>query len=130
MAVSLNGLGLLSSQEGDYPAAHALLSECVQIVQELGDKSQACYALEAWASLAREQRGLERAARLWGAAERLREQISAPLPSKYKEAQDCAVAEVREALGAAVFAATWAEGRGMTMEQAIEYALSVDGAVD
>jgi len=27
-------------------------------------------------------------------------------------------------LGAAVFAATWAEGRAMTLEQAIEYALT------
>jgi hypothetical protein len=31
-----------------------------------------------------------------------------------------------ESLGEAAFAAAWAEGRAMTLEQAIEYALAAD----
>jgi len=37
------------------------------------------------------------------------------------------VAKVRGALGEDLFQMTWAEGRAMTLEQAIEYALTVEG---
>jgi len=38
------------------------------------------------------------------------------------------LAQARQALGAAVFDAAWAEGPPMTPEQAIAYALELDGA--
>jgi hypothetical protein len=36
------------------------------------------------------------------------------------------IADLREALGEFAFAAAWAEGRGMTMEEACAYALQDD----
>ncbi|MGH3146477.1 MAG: response regulator transcription factor [Rubrobacter sp.] len=67
-----------------------------------------------------------RAARLWGAAEALREQMGMAL-SKFDLAAsgyELELAAVRSALSEASFEAAWAEGRAMTPEQAIEYALS------
>src|SRR5216683_2022066 len=59
------------------------------------------------------------AARLWGAAEALREAIGAPIPPVYRAAYERAVAATRVSLGENTFAATWAEGRTMTPEQAL-----------
>jgi hypothetical protein len=39
---------------------------------------------------------------------------------------ECMEAAARERLGDAAFAAAWAEGRAMTLEQAIAYALGED----
>jgi predicted ATPase/DNA-binding SARP family transcriptional activator len=69
------------------------------------------------------------AARLFGAAEALREAALAPfLPA---ERADCerAVAVVRTTLAEDVFAAAWAEGRAMSPEQAIAYDLEPSDAL-
>jgi DNA-binding NarL/FixJ family response regulator len=59
------------------------------------------------------------AARLWGAAEGLRDVIGAPLPPVYHADYDRSVAAIRSSLGEKSFAAAWAEGRTMTPEQAL-----------
>ena len=46
------------------------------------------------------------------------------MPPVERAGYDLSVAEVCTALGEAAFAAAWAEGRAMAMEQAAEYALS------
>jgi len=66
----------------------------------------------------------EQAARLWGAAERLRAKIRVPVSPADKEERDRGVAKVRAVLQEAAFAAAWEAGRAMNTEQAIEYALS------
>jgi hypothetical protein len=66
---------------------------------------------------------VERAARLFGAAEELREAGGAPLPSAGRANYERDVAAVRAALSEVDFTISWAEGRGMTMDQAVEYAL-------
>ena len=60
------------------------------------------------------------AARLWGAAENLRETIGTPLPPVYRADYERSVAATRTQLGEQAFAATWQEGRNMTPEQALD----------
>ena len=81
------------------------------------------------AALARiEEMGGRMAARQSKAAEAGRERIGAFLqPSNTPEYQRILV-EVRERLGASAFDAAWADGRGLTLEQAMAYALEVDRA--
>jgi tetratricopeptide (TPR) repeat protein len=79
--------------------------------------------LEGLAGVAAAQEQPERAARLFGAAEALREVIGEPLAPAYRAAHERDVAAVRALLGDATFEAAWAEGRSMTLEQAIAYAL-------
>jgi hypothetical protein len=65
-----------------------------------------------------------RAARLWGAAERVREQIGSSLPPGECLRYEQQVATARAALAdAAAFDAAWREGRAMPLEQAVAYAL-------
>jgi hypothetical protein len=68
----------------------------------------------------------ERAARLFGAAEALREAIGTPLPPADRAEHDRSVAAVRTALGEEAFAAAWAEGRALTLEHAVAFALADD----
>jgi hypothetical protein len=66
----------------------------------------------------------DRAARLFAAGELLREIIGwHPMPGDQAD-DDRRLASTRSGLGEAAFATAWAEGRAMTLEQAIEYALT------
>ena len=64
----------------------------------------------------------QRAARLLGAAEAARDRIRAPLLGD-KVFYDRHLERARDELDQATFDATWGEGRAMTLEQAVEYAL-------
>jgi hypothetical protein len=61
----------------------------------------------------------ERAARLFGAAEALREALGAPLPPVERAHYDRSIATVRAALGEKAFAAAWTAGRAMPLEAAV-----------
>ena len=69
-----------------------------------------------------------RAARLYGAAEALREVTRSPLALFDSPAYVRGVAEARAKLDEAVFAADWAAGRTMALEQIIAEAHAEDGS--
>jgi DNA-binding SARP family transcriptional activator len=122
---SLFILGMTELIRGDLDRGATLLEEGARITRELGDRLAAPYFAEGLGKLSALRGRPVRAARLWGAAEALRGQIGVPL-SQFDLAhsgyvQD--VAAVRSALDEASFEATWAEGRAMSPEQALEYAL-------
>jgi non-specific serine/threonine protein kinase len=65
-----------------------------------------------------------RAARLLGAADHINRTIGISLIPRVQEDHDRGVLAARTAMGADVFEKAYAEGRAMTLEQAIEYALA------
>lgn len=65
----------------------------------------------------------QRAARLWGAAERLRTSIGARPAPAARATRERLMAAVCEELGEAAFADAWAEGELMTLDEAVAYAL-------
>ena len=75
--------------------------------------------LEGLASLEAGQGDPAWAARLWGAAEALREAIGAPMAPVDRPDYDRAVTAARAQLGERAFATAWAKGRAMTPEQAL-----------
>jgi len=121
-AVSLHNLGSVTARQGDHTSALTLFAESLAAFQELGYKLGIAASLESLADLAAQGQP-KRAARLWAAAEALREAISSPLPPHEREEYDRRVAVARAKLGEETFAGVWKEGRGMAMEQAIAYAL-------
>lgn len=65
-----------------------------------------------------------RAARIWGRANQLREEVGTPLPPNEQPRYERQIATVHAAIGDdAAFDLAWREGRAMTLEQAVEYAL-------
>jgi predicted ATPase/DNA-binding SARP family transcriptional activator len=127
-ADSLNHLGWVAYEQGDFGTARALLEECLAINRELVCKQGIVKDLEGLAAVAVAQAHSERAARLFGAAEGLRELSGAPLAAADRAEHDRSVAAVRTALGEAAFTAAWAAGRALSLEQAVAQALNADGA--
>jgi hypothetical protein len=70
------------------------------------------------------QRQWEHAARLLGAAEGVVHTLGRSLPVAVPEEYQRTVEGARSALGEAAFAAAWAAGRALLLEQAVQYALS------
>jgi hypothetical protein len=64
-----------------------------------------------------------RAVQLFGAADALREKIGTPLPPSQQPLYDDLLRSMRAELGESAFESTWAEGRQLTLQQAIESAL-------
>ncbi len=118
-AQSLTLLGRVAASQGDYAAAHTLFEESFEVTKKLGDKLYLASNLEGLAVVAVAQGEPLRAARLWGAAEALREVIGAPIPPVERVDYDHSVATARAQCGEKAFAAAWAEGRGMTPEQVL-----------
>ena len=106
-----------------YAAARAFLEEGLALGRVLGDKRLIAYSLEAFAEFDLAETRAGWAARLLGAAEALRRAIGAPLTPADRSEYDARVAAARAQLGDGAFAAVWAEGRAMSLEQAVACAL-------
>lgn len=70
---------------------------------------------------------LDMSAWMFAAAERLREATGTPLSPVEREDRERHVADLRVALGEEAFAARWAEGRSMSLEQIIATSLEPAG---
>jgi tetratricopeptide (TPR) repeat protein len=124
IANSLENLGSLACARGEPAAAWALYAESLALSRELGEKGRSAASLEGMARLEWAEGRADRAARLLGAAAELRESIGIPLSPKDCPEHDRQTAEVRQALGEEGFASAWTDGQAMTLDQAVEYALS------
>ena len=123
IANSLSNLGDVARQSGDFAAARALYKNSLVIQRELGDTAKIAESLEGLASVVAALGISLRAARIWGAAEGLREGIGSP-PRPYERPNyDQHVAAARRRGDNAAFARAWQDGRALTLDQAIELAL-------
>jgi predicted ATPase/class 3 adenylate cyclase len=121
---ALRGLGLLARQRGDGELARRLHLEAVELAAALGDYPCTANSLAGLAFVAADTEHAGRAARLLAAVVRLRELSGMPpVSSDGRRTFDESVAAIYAALGDEAFAAAWAEGRAMTLEQAVAYAL-------
>jgi len=132
IGISLANLGLVAVEQGDFASASAFFQEALIIARELKDRPGIANILDGLAILAtaEAQAGIQhpesrnrRAAQLWAASDALREAIGYPRPPVDGAEHKARQARARAALGEEAFTAGWAEGRAMTLEQAIEFAL-------
>jgi len=117
IAWSLDQLGLVEQRGGDHRRATALLRESLEMHRDLEDRWRTASVLESLAGSLREQGQPERAARLLGAADALREVIGAPVPPCERADHDRAVATVRAGMGEKEFAEARAEGQMLSPQQ-------------
>ena len=131
IASCLTNLGSIALEQGEYGSARALLTEGLAIRRELANRLGLAECLEAFAALAFGLGRPGRGARLCGQAARLRDEIGSPLPPYERLGHNRRVASARASFGNdAAFDRAWQEGRAMTLEQAVDYALqdhSADG---
>jgi predicted ATPase/class 3 adenylate cyclase len=117
----------LARKTGDRRRAIALYQESLKIHSEMGNRRFLAQPLEGLALMSASIGDARRAATLLGAAEALKETASIGRRFAFFDISD-EVSKLRAALEGVELAAARAEGQAMTLEQAIEYALSVPEA--
>ncbi|MFL5807791.1 MAG: LuxR C-terminal-related transcriptional regulator [Roseiflexaceae bacterium] len=126
VAMCLPGIGMVVLAEGDSERAATLFEEGLLLQRELKHKTAIFYGLMGMLGVAGVRGHPARVAKLMGASEALREEIGLSVTPLADARYDYAgyLATARAGLGETAFDAAWAEGRAMTPEEAIEYALS------
>jgi len=112
-------LAKVAAAQQDYTAARALYKECLELALKVGDRWFIAAHLEGLGETVANQGEDAWAARLWGMAEKLRQEIGAPMPLVACANYERMVAKVRINLGEARFNALRAEGQEMSPQQAL-----------
>jgi len=121
----LHYLGYVRHLQGDDRAAMTLLREAIALQRQTDGMGSLIKSFEWSACVSADSNQPQRAARLFGAAESARERIGAPLPPGDKPLYERHLERARAELEKVAFDVAWAEGRALTLEQAIEYALEM-----
>ncbi|HUH97362.1 MAG TPA: AAA family ATPase, partial [Anaerolineales bacterium] len=116
-------LAHIERYEGHYPQAKAMYRETIVEWKRIGHRAAIAHQLECFASIAKLEEQGPRAARLFGAAEALREKIDIPMTAMERVEYEREIAALKAGMDEKSFASAWAEGRTLTMEQAIDLAL-------
>ena len=124
IANALTHLGTVALRVGDYPQSAALYQQSLALNREQGNKDGIVEDLAGLAEVASLLGQPERAARLSGAVEALREVSGIRLSPRQRAEYDRTVEGIRTHLHEATFAQAWEKGHAMPLEQAIEEALA------
>jgi predicted ATPase len=119
LAHNLRRDGLIDEAEAEYRGS-------IRGWQRSGNRGAVANQLESFAFLAVAKGQGTRAARLFGAAEALRDAADAPMAPPERQEYDAGILRLREGLDEGTLTAAWAEGRQMTADAAVK--LAVTGA--
>jgi predicted ATPase/class 3 adenylate cyclase len=119
----LDNLGWAALLQGDPERARSYYRESLMLCKELGNKMVASESLEGLACISAAERASDRAAWLFGAAEALSEAVGSQHNPEEDAWREPYVAAARSRLGGEGWEAALAQGRAMTLEEAISYAL-------
>jgi hypothetical protein len=97
--------------------------ETIKEWQRMGHRSAVAHQLECLAFIAKSLEQTEKATRLLGAAEALRQKIEIDMTPPEREEYEREVADLKANMDEKEFGSLWADGRSMTMDEAIEFAV-------
>jgi len=123
LAAALTVLGRVALSHGATERAGELFKEGLSLLREWSNKQYVIEALAALAEVMTAEGHPERSARLLGAMEALCEASGTLMTPGEQYEHDRGVAAARTQLDEVTFAEAWAQGRAMTLEQAIAEAL-------
>jgi predicted ATPase/DNA-binding SARP family transcriptional activator/DNA-binding CsgD family transcriptional regulator len=125
VAYQLSWLGMVVAYHSDdHKEAANFLREGLTLGRELRlENVGLAQCLEASAALAGTKAKGARAAKLYGAADALRDAIGAPLAPVDRSDYEHNLAAARSQLDEAAWETVWVEGQAMTIEEAVEFAL-------
>jgi hypothetical protein len=125
----LFSLGHLLLERGEIGGAARLFLVSLAVRAPAGDALSVTHCLDALASVAIVAGAHARAARLFAAAANLRQTIGGGPPPLWVAAHERGIAAVRSALGEASFAAEWAAGSLLTLDEVLAEAAAVGDGV-
>ena len=124
LPLPLHILGWVALLRGDLGQAEALHKESLALSGELGDSWGTLELLEGLACIAGAKGESEKAARLFGSAEALREAMGVGPWAALRTLEERYLVGARSRLKEGAWRRAWGEGYAMSMEAAIEYVLS------
>jgi predicted ATPase/DNA-binding winged helix-turn-helix (wHTH) protein len=124
---ALSEIARAECDEGRRDLARKHFAEGMTILHGMGNRPGVIDSLEGLAGVAAAPR---RAARLWGAANALRQEIGAARSVPESIAYERQVKAVRAILTAEAFDQAWDEGRAMSLDDAVRYALDEQAGRD
>jgi tetratricopeptide (TPR) repeat protein len=124
-AAILGNLGDVALRQGNIVQAVALHTESLDIFRDIGWRQGIGWTLLDFSAVACALGQPERVALLLGAEEALREALGYQIWPTERTDYERTIAAAHTALGEEAFAAAWAAGHALTLEQAIAEALNV-----
>lgn len=116
-------LAHIDRYEGKIDEAERVYRETILEWKRLGHRAAIAHQLESFAAIALTRKDYVRAARLYGAAGVLRDQIGISMTPLEKVEYEGLVAGLRSSMDEKTFAAAWAGGQALSMDDAIKLAL-------
>ena len=125
---ALSSLALVMVGAADADAARRLVGESISIERDVGDLPGLIFNLEVCARLAASEGRRTRAVRLYAGASGVGEAMGFRRHASEVDWTDRErdIEELRSLLGEEAFADAWEQGRAMTMDEALDYALADD----
>ncbi len=122
VALALYAMAIATHGQGDTRGARDMLAQALPVLYETQDTYHVACCLQALGGIACAEGQYERAASVLAAAEALSQTIGIRMLIQPPDLER-QLATTRARLDEATFAKAWTEGRALTLEQAIEYAL-------
>ena len=121
--------GVMAWHQGELAAAEHLVREATVQWHRCGDRMDACDGIELLGVLAAARERFPDAARLLAAADAARRPLGylAPGFTANRGAATAAASQARQVLGDDSFAQTWEQGRELTLDDAVAYAVRKGG---
>ncbi len=117
-------LGWVALRQHDFKQMRETLGESLTIRIEINDKGGIAWCLEKLAEAKSDQAQFGEAAKIFGHAESVRAPLGSVIDPADQPDYARIISQLRVALGAEAFAALWAEGAVMPLDEIIECALS------
>ena len=126
--MGLYNLGWMALLQDDLGRAADLYRESLSLAWDTGMNPLVEMALEGSACLAGAKGEVERAARLWGAAQALHETKSIPRDIDFLAEADARISAVRSGMAEEVWEEAWRRGRAMRLDEAVSNALEEEAS--
>ena len=109
--------------EGNYQQAISTYQETIKEWQRMGHRAAVAHQLECFAIIYKSLEQAEKATKLLGSAEALRQRIEIDMNPLEREEYEREVNDLKVNMDEKEFASLWTEGRTISMVEAIEFAL-------
>jgi tetratricopeptide (TPR) repeat protein len=123
IACTANNLGVARLLRGERQEAAALVTDALRRFAAAGDMDGVAESLDALVGVAAAEGAWVRATRLAGSGDALRASVGIPAAPIDRQRLERWLEGPRSALGDAAYGSAWAEGKQMTVDQAVRHAL-------
>lgn len=110
--------------EQNYSRAMSSYRETILEWQRIGHRAAVAHHLESMSFIYKSLKQADKSTKILGAAEALRQKIEIDMNSMEREEYEKEVADLKASMDEKEFTSLWAEGRSMTMDEAIELAVN------